>query len=904
MFDNWTPSKNYVIDTRVDNIGYWKRLAELGLIPYNPVNNNLVTTYTGNGLPCGPPSTDIKTIGGTTNTQSENSINVNPTNAGVIIQSNNSTNYPVTTIYGANDLYSGDFGATWNGTTAGAGGSNSGDPAAVISRNGRYYIGYINSAYGQSVSWATNIAGPWTPVVAGTSTNMNDKNHMWCDVSSTSPYVNYLYDAWTQFGTPNTNQIEIVRSTNGGLNWSAKLNISSTLNAGSHNQGVNICTGPAGQVYVFWTIYDSWPSYEGTYAFSKSLDGGVTFVSTRFLTGCKGVRSTSLIDGIRTNSFPSACCNISNCANSGAIYMVWANQGVPGVNTGSDIDIYIVRSTNQGTNWSTPIRVTNDPLNNGKKAWFPWITCDPTTGALSVVFYDDRNCSAGQAETWVANSFDGGTTWDNFKVSDVAFTPSPIPGLAGGYMGDYLGITAMNSNVYPCWSDNRTAPHSTYVSPYTNTPVVNIAITSGSNPTCAGASVTFTATPGTVCVASEVYSAANLTYQWQVNGGNVGTNNPVYTTTTLTNGQIVTCKLTVCGNAQVTSNAITMVVNTSFVPSVSIAITSGSNPSCAGSSVTFTATPTNGGSNPSYQWKVNGGNVGTNSPTYTTTTLTNGQIVTCVMTSNLACAVPTTATSNAITMTINPVVVPSVSIVITSGSNPCCAGTSVTFTATPTNGGTTPSYQWKVNGGNVGTNSSTYTTTTLANGDIVTCVMTSNATCANPTTATSNAITMIINAVPPKPTITQNLSVLTSSAPVGNQWYLNMGIIPGATNQTYTVTVNGSYTVQVTLNGCASPMSDPIVINNVGLYDMNNTTKTLSIVPNPSNGNFTVSFYANGETNIIKIIDNLGKTVFKEVIAFKGQYSKQINIESFGKGVYTIILTNTKSETYKKVVIY
>ena len=45
---------------------------------------------------------------------------------------------------------------------------------------------------------------------------------------------------------------------------------------------------------------------------------------------------------------------------------------------------------------------------------------------------------------------------------------------------------------------------------------------------------------------------------------------------------------------------------------------------------------------------------------------------------------------------------------ITATSNPFCPGSSVTFTATSYNGGFTPSYQWKVNGINVGTNSNTY----------------------------------------------------------------------------------------------------------------------------------------------------------------------------------------------------
>ena len=90
-----------------------------------------------------------------------------------------------------------------------------------------------------------------------------------------------------------------------------------------------------------------------------------------------------------------------------------------------------------------------------------------------------------------------------------------------------------------------------------------------------------------------------------------------------------------------------------------------------------------------------------------------------------------------------PVVVPSVSIAASSSS--ICSGTSVTFTATPTNGGSGPSYQWKLNGSNVGTNSATYSNSGLANGDIVSCVMTSNASCASPTTATSNSISMTVS---------------------------------------------------------------------------------------------------------------------------------------------------------------
>ena len=180
------------------------------------------------------------------------------------------------------------------------------------------------------------------------------------------------------------------------------------------------------------------------------------------------------------------------------------------------------------------------------------------------------------------------------------------------------------------------------------------------------------------------------------------------------------------------------VTTTSVIPSVSI--TSTTTSICSGGSVTFTATPTNGGSSPTYQWMINGVNVaGQTASTFTTSSLANGNTVTVMMTSNDPCANPATATSNSITITTTSVT-PSVSI--TASTTSICSGGSVTFTATPTNGGPGPTYQWMINGVNVaGQTASTFTSSTLANGNIVTVMMTSNDPCANPATATSNPIT-------------------------------------------------------------------------------------------------------------------------------------------------------------------
>jgi len=147
-----------------------------------------------------------------------------------------------------------------------------------------------------------------------------------------------------------------------------------------------------------------------------------------------------------------------------------------------------------------------------------------------------------------------------------------------------------------------------------------------------------------------------------------------------------------------------------------------------------------------YQWKLNVGNVGTNSPAYSNSSLTNGDQISCVLTSNANCASPTTATSNTITITVNSNIAASVSISASPGST-INQGDNVTFTATNTNNVPSPSYQWKLNGNNVGTNSNTYSNSFLANGDQINCVISSSSPCVTGSPATSNTITMIVNPV-------------------------------------------------------------------------------------------------------------------------------------------------------------
>jgi hypothetical protein len=85
------------------------------------------------------------------------------------------------------------------------------------------------------------------------------------------------------------------------------------------------------------------------------------------------------------------------------------------------------------------------------------------------------------------------------------------------------------------------------------------------------------------------------------------------------------------------------------------------------------------------------------------------------------------------------------SVSMVASINNICAGESVTFTATPANAGATPSYQWKVNGTNAGTDAATFTSTTLVNSDVVSCTMTPGCDAQTLSAVNSNSVTMTVN---------------------------------------------------------------------------------------------------------------------------------------------------------------
>lgn len=200
---------------------------------------------------------------------------------------------------------------------------------------------------------------------------------------------------------------------------------------------------------------------------------------------------------------------------------------------------------------------------------------------------------------------------------------------------------------------------------------------------------------------------------------------------------------------------------------VSVSITSNVGDTiCSGTSVNFHAVPVNGGTQPSYQWKVNGINVGTNDPDFSTTSLKDGDSVICEVTSSIPCIVNPTANSHAIGISTNPPEIPSVSI-SASDTGSICANTPVTFTATLVNGGNSPAYEWRINGNIVGSNGAIFTTTQLANGDEVTCFLTNLLSCSPINRVVSNTIKVkVASTIYPSVTVGASATEVCSATPV------------------------------------------------------------------------------------------------------------------------------------------
>jgi len=148
------------------------------------------------------------------------------------------------------------------------------------------------------------------------------------------------------------------------------------------------------------------------------------------------------IPGIfRCNGLPVLNVDRSKGKHEGTLYLSWSDQR----NGGKDTDVWLSKSTDEGNNWSKPIRVNQDKTKTHQ--FMSTFTIDQSDGTLHFLFYD-RSMAKQPNETqvvWVTST-DGAKHFNQQRISEKSFTPNPKV-----FFGDYIAIAASNGRVVPVW---------------------------------------------------------------------------------------------------------------------------------------------------------------------------------------------------------------------------------------------------------------------------------------------------------------------------------------------------------------------------------------------------------------------------------------------------------------------
>ncbi|RYE16199.1 MAG: T9SS type A sorting domain-containing protein [Sphingobacteriales bacterium] len=446
--------------------------------------------------------------------------------------------------------------------------------------------------------------------------------------------------------------------------------------------------------------------------------------------------------------------------------------------------------------------------------------------------------------------------WQKNLVDSIGATANTLSVTSSGSYR-LVGTTACGS----------VASRSVYVSGTIVQPTVTIQ--SSASSVCRGTSVVFTSTLTNI--------SANPTYQWQVGGINAGSNSNTFTIASLDQSSQV--------NLIVTSSECAVSVST---PSNTITIAVLPGPDADAGTDTLICS---GGAGA--QLNGTGGDIYFWSPPVG---LSNPNIANPVANPNNTTEYVFTVTNanncisrDTIVVTVSAVLTPGVSISATSLN--VCEGDSVTFNASSTNAGTNPIYQWKVNGINAGTNSPSFTSTSLEDGDRISVDLTSNAPCVSSQPVSSNAVTITVGnlAVPVIAFENNVLSVTNPSAGALYIWEHKAGgvweiVNPQATGINFIPLVSGEYRVAALEASCIK-FSVSLVV------DLSAPPVSgIRAYPNPATSTITIGTLDPSDGwEMLSLLDSDGRQVFAPMNILN-QTSVTLNISSLQNGVYFVVL--------------
>jgi hypothetical protein len=414
-----------------------------------------------------------------------------------------STDDPMVAVAGANDYVSGgtvvmrtsDGGHTWASTrvvpvfrpTSDI--CNGGDPSvAYSSRDHAFYLAqlcFFRQLPQSEVQLYKSVdnGATWTPgrraAIAATNFDattgtvdahsFNDKEYITIDNHPTSPWYGRLYLSWTRFhilddGSSDTCPIQLAYTDvvptfdPSKTVWKQTSVVADQPGAGGLGFSANQFSVPVvqngGILDIGYVLEECNTSLDHGLRFKQSTDGGASFGTTIHVNKPgQWADNPNTSDLIPNTAFRTPnTISLAYSAVTGTLAFGYTNY-IHGQGNG-DIDVSL--SHDGGATWSNakPISLAGGlPARNNQ--FFPWLASDQS-GRFYAMWLDRRQDPANHdIGTFEARSSDDGATWKNIRISTATWNPDLGFFTSGAFIGDYSGLAANNSVVYPSWTDGR-----------------------------------------------------------------------------------------------------------------------------------------------------------------------------------------------------------------------------------------------------------------------------------------------------------------------------------------------------------------------------------------------------------------------------------------------------------------